>query len=163
MAITPTEPATITRFYAVGVTEILWVPSIASTSAPTFAELDAGTLLDRDLADWGGWNVSTNMIDTPALRSRYVGQIPGRITAEASSLTFYMDREGVDLRSLMPKDTEGFIVIADGGLASALGDVFPVTVSSTPKQRSMDAAATIRIDFAITSEPSEEVTLPQTA
>lgn len=161
MPITPVQPAAIVRFFAVGVTDVLFCPSIANRSAPTFAELDAGTDLARDLADWTGWTVSTNMIDTPDLKTRFTSQLPGRITAEQSSITFYQDKLQVDLREILPRDTAGFIVIADGGLASGVGDVFPVLVSSTPKVRSMEAAAQLRIDFAITAEPAENVTLPQ--
>jgi len=161
MPITPVQPAAITRFFAVGVTDILFCVSIAAPATPTFAELDAGTDLGRDLADWAGWSVSTAMIDTPDIRTRFVSQLPGRITAEASSLTFYQDELQIDLREVLPRDTAGFIVIADGGLASGVGDVFPVLVASNPKVRSMEDAAKIRVDFAITSEPSENVTLPQ--
>jgi len=161
MPITPNSPAAITRFYAVGVTDVLWCPSIADTGAPTFAELDAGTDLGQELADWSGWTVSTNMIDTPALKERFVGQLPGRITAESSSITFYADKLGADLRDLMPRDTLGYIVIADGGLASAVGDVFRVQVSAVAKVRSMDNAAQLRFDFAILAQPAEDVTLPQ--
>lgn len=161
MPITPVTPAAITRFFAVGVTDILFCPSIANTSAPTFAELDAGTDLGRDISDISGWTVSTAFIDTPDLKQRFTGQLPGRITSEASSLTFYMDRLQVDIRELLPQDTAGFIVIADGGLASEVGDVFPVIVASNPKVRSMEDAAKIRCDFAITARPAENVTLPQ--
>lgn len=161
MPITPVQPAAITRFFSVGITDVLYCPSIANPATPTFAELDAGTDLGRDLADWTGWTVATAMIDTPDIKTRFVGQLPGRITAEASSITFYQDRMQVDLREVLPRDTAGFIVIADGGLASEVGDVFPVLVSATPKVRSMEDAAKLRVDFAITSEPAENVTLPQ--
>lgn len=161
MAITPVQPAAITRFFAVGITDVLFCPSIANPSAPTFGELDAGIDLGRDMADWSGWTVSTAMIDTPDIKTRFVGQLPGRITAEASSLTFYQDKLQVDLREVLPRDTAGFIVIADGGLASGIGDVFPVLVASAPKVRSMEDAAKLRVDFAIVAEPHENVTLPQ--
>lgn len=161
MPITPNLPATITRFYAVGVTDVLFCPSIANAAAPTFAELDAGTDLSYELSDWSGWTVATAFIDTPTLKSRFVGQLPGKVTAEASSISFYEDRLQVDLRSLMPRDAAGFVVIADGGLASAVGDVFPVKVASVAKMRSMDNAAQLKFSFAILSEPSENVVLPQ--
>ncbi len=161
MPITPNTPAAITRFYAVGITDVLFCTTIANPDAPTFAELDAGTDLSRDLSDWSGWTVATAFIDTPALKERFVGQLPGRITAEASSISFYEDRLQVDLRALMPRDALGYIVIADGGLASAVGDVFKVQVASVAKMRSMDNAAQLKIDYAILTEPSEDVVLPQ--
>jgi hypothetical protein len=161
MPITPNVPAAITRYYAVGVTEVLFCATIANTAAPTFAELDAGTDISDEVADWSGWSVSTNFIDTPTLGTRFTAQLPGRISAESSSITVYADRLSVDLRDLMPRDTTGYIVIADGGLASGVGDVFKVQVASVTKLRSLDAAGQLRFDYAILAEPAEDVTLPQ--
>lgn len=162
MAITPNIPAPITRFYAVGITDVIFCATIANQAAPTFAELDGGTDLSRELADWSGWSVATAFIDTPTLKTRFVGQLPGKITAQASSISVYEDKLQSDLRSLMPRDTTGYIVIADGGLATAIGDVFHVQVASVEKLRTMDKAAELKFSFAILSEPSESVTLPQT-
>ena len=39
-------------------------------------------------------------------------------------------------------------------------DIFPVQVSSAPKVRSMDNATMIRVDFNITTEPTENATVP---
>jgi hypothetical protein len=163
MPITPVQPAAITRFFGPGTTAFLFCASIADPAAPTFAELDAGTELTRDVADISGWMTASAMIDVPDWKTRFTGQIPGRITAESSSLTFYADedRGAGDVSQLLPRDTDGYIVIADGGLASAIGDVFQVTVSSNSMQRSGDAAGQRVVTFAIRTEPSEGVTLPQ--
>lgn len=161
MPITPVQPAAITHYYQVGVTQILFCASMANTAAPTFAELDAGTELTSHFADWSGWAVSTDFIETPGLVNRFVGQLPGRIKAESSSLTMYEDKLQADLRSLMPRDTTGFIVIANGGLAAGKGDVYSVQVASVTKLRSTEDAAKLRFDYAILAQPSEDVTLPQ--
>lgn len=161
MPITPNQPAAIAKFFAVGTTQVLWVASISNPAAPTFAELDGGTELTSQIADMSGFTVNTNFIDTPNLLERFTSQIPGRITAESSSITVYQDELQADLRTLMPRDTSGFIVIADGGLVSAKGHVFAVTVGAVAPLRSMDGAAMLRFDFAITAEPDENVTLPQ--
>jgi hypothetical protein len=163
MPITPNQPASITRYFAVGTTQVLFCPAIASKAAPTFAELDAGTELTRDIADLSGWATSSNFIDVPDLVTRFTGKIPGRITAEDSSLTFYgdEDRGAGDVGELLPRDTEGYIVFADGGLASGIGDVFHVKVGSNSMQRSMDDAAKRMVSFAVLDEPAEGVTLPQ--
>jgi hypothetical protein len=162
MPITPNQPAAITKFFAVGTTQVLWCASISNAAAPTYAELDGGTELTPVIADMAGFTVSTAFIDTPNLKERFVTQIPGRITAESSSITVYQDQLQADLRTLMPRDTAGYVVIADGGLASAKGHVFAVKVGAVAPLRSMDGAAMLRFDFAITAQPSENVTLPQT-
>jgi hypothetical protein len=161
MPLTPVQPASITRFYAVGITQILFCLTISDPAVPTFAELNAGTELTRDWADWSGWAVKTEFIDMPGLQDRFVSQLPGRITAEASSITFYEDKLAADLRDLMPRDTHGYILIADGGFASARADVYEVQVAAVTHLRSADEAAKIKFDYAILSEPSENVDLPQ--
>jgi len=162
MPITPNQPAAIVKYYAVGTTQVLWCASISNPAAPTFAELDGGTELTSVMSEPpAGFSVSTNFIDTPNLLERFTSQIPGRITTEASSITVYADKLSVDLRTLMARDTSGFIVVADGGLASAKGHVFAVTVGTVAPLRSADGAGMLRFDFAITAEPDENVTLPQ--
>jgi hypothetical protein len=163
MPITPNQPATITRYFAVGTTEVLFCPAIADKTTPTFAELDAGTEITRDIADLSGWSTSSEFINVPDLKTRFTGKIPGRITAEDSSFTFYADEDSGsgDARALLPRDTEGYIVIADGGLASGKGDVFHVRVGSSSAVRSTDDAVKVMVNFAVLDEPAEGVTLPQ--
>ncbi len=161
MPITPNQPAAITRFFMPGETQILFCATISNTAAPTFAELDAGTELTRDWADWSGWTVSTAFIKMPGLQNRFVSQLPGRIEAEDSSITFYEDKSQLDIRTLMPRDTLGYIVIADGGLDTAKGDVFKIQVATVTKVRDAEDAAKIRFDYAILEQPTEDVTLPQ--
>src|SRR5690606_36007743 len=94
---------------------LYWVPAIANKQEPTRNELNAGTDLSRAIADVNGWMVSSEMIDVPDMGSRFVSKIPGRISANDSSVTYYMDRGGVDARAVMPRDAEGFMVWLDGG------------------------------------------------
>jgi hypothetical protein len=151
------------RYTSRGATKFYWIPTAADPAAPTRSEMNAGTDLSPQIADSSGWSVSSEMIETPDLASRYTSTIPGTISADDSSLTFYMSRDGVDARALMPRDETGFIAILDGGdVAANKMDVFPVTVSSHSKQRSVQGsdADTLVISYAITSEPSENVTVP---
>jgi hypothetical protein len=154
-----------TRYTSRGTTKFYWVPTIADPTAPTRIELDAGTDLTPQVMDRSGWAVTSEMIQTPDAATRYTSTIPGNISSEDSSLTFYMDREGVDARALMPRDEEGFIVILDGGdVAANKMDVYPVTVTSLSKNREVSGenADTLVISYAITQEPSEDVAVPAT-
>lgn len=151
------------RYTSRGTTRWYWVPTIATQSAPSRAELTAGTNLTPQVMDRSGWSVATADIETPDGASRYTSTIPGNITAEESSLTFYMDREGVDARTLMPRDQAGFIVILDGGdISGNRMDVYPVRVASHSKNREVQgsAADTLVIRYSITSEPSVDVAIP---
>ncbi|AQZ67639.1 unnamed protein product [[Actinomadura] parvosata subsp. kistnae] len=160
MAATPITPAK--RFFRPGITRCLWVPSIAVISAVTRLEINSGDDLSKDILDIAGWNVTGAKIDTPDLNSRYVSNIPGLISAEDSSITFYQGQDGLDVRSLMPRDEDGNIIWMDGGdVPGNLMDVYPVRVLSVGKQRNMAAnAAPLVIQYAITSEPSENVVIP---
>lgn len=161
MAATPIS--SITKYTSRGTTKHYWVPAIADPAAPTRVELDAGTDLSPQVADATGWSVSSTTIPTPDEATRYTSTIPGVIEAETSTLVMYMDKEGVDARVLMPRDESGFICVMDGGdIAANKFDVFPVTVTSVSKGRSVGGSEADRLTFtyAITDEPTENVTVP---
>ena len=156
-----TPMAASSRYFRRGITVVYWVPTIASKSAPTRSELNAGTDLSGEVADIDGWQVTSNTVDTPALASLFTGKINGATEADNSSLTFYSDLGSVDVRSLLQRGTRGFVVWMDeGDTTGLLMDVFPVQVISAPKQRGLDDPARIMIQFAVTSEPAENVTVP---
>ena len=156
-----TPIAATSRYIPPGTTHYYWVASIANKSAPTRAELDAGVDLTNEIADVNGFSTQSEQKETPDLGSRFVGKIPGRISADDSSITMYMSSTSNDVRSLLPRDTAGFIVaFPEGDIAGRKMDVFPVKVSGQPKKRDMEDAATIEIQFSITSIPAENVTVP---
>lgn len=151
------------RYTSRGSTKIYWVASIATRTAPTRAELNAGTDLSPQIADSSGWSVSSEQIETPDLATRYTSTVPGSIAAEESSLTLYASKDGVDARSLMPRDAEGHIVILHGGdVAGYKMDVYPVIVSSVSTQLQVGGgeADTVVVSYAITAEPSQGVSTP---
>lgn len=160
MPATPITPAS--RFFRPGITKAVWCPSVANIAAITRTEINAGSDVSKDVADIAGWMVSGQKIDTPDLNSRFVSNIPGLTSADESSVTYYQGVTGVDVRTLMPRDADGFMVWFDGGdVAGRKCDVFPCRVLSVGKQRSMGAeAARLVIQYAVTSEPAENVTIP---
>lgn len=157
-ALTPTK-----RFIRPGITKVYFLTTAANYKALTKAELDAGTDLTPDISDVAGWDVTSTMTDVPDWGSRYTSKVSGLITSSDSSISFYADQTGADVRSLLPRDTTGFIVWMDGG--EVIGqpmDVFPVTVAALGKLRTSADPAKIQVDFAITSEPSEDQAIPAT-
>jgi hypothetical protein len=152
-----------TRYINVGTTVVLWVPSIGNKNAPTRAELNAGTNLVNENSAADGWTTKADQVETPNMASRFTGKIPGRISADDSSITMYRDLGGADAHSLMPVDANGYVVWMDGGdVPGRLMDVFPVRVAAHNKPRSTEgnAAATVEIQFAITDQPAEYVVIP---
>jgi len=162
MAATPITQAT--RYFAPGISKVLFVPTIANPASPTRAELDAGTDLSGETNAIDGWTVTADTADTPDLVSTFVGKLPTTTSADDSSITFYSSQDGQDVRSLLPRGTRGFVVWMDEGDDPSLTmDVFPVMVSSNAKQRSMSDPALIQVMFVVTREPSENVTIPASA
>lgn len=160
MAATPI--AVETRYFNPETTKVYWVASIAIKTAPTRLELDAGIDITKPIAEVNGWATTSELIPTPDMGSRFIGKIPGRISADDSSITFYSDKLGIDARGAMPRDAVGNIVWLDGGdTPGRKMDVYTVTVSSVAKLRSTgNEAARLQIQYAITAIPAEDVTIP---
>lgn len=159
MSATPIAAAN--RYFRRGVTKAYWCPTIADKNAPTRVELNAGTDLSNEVAAIEGWMVQSETIPTPALGTTFDAKINGVTSADDSSLMFYADSTSVDVRQLLPRGTNGFVVWLDeGDVAGRTMDVFPVRVISAPKQREMDNASQIQVQFAVTAEPTENVAIP---
>lgn len=159
----PATPiAAANRYFPTGTTKYVYCPLVANKLAPTRSEINAGTDLSGEIAAVDGWRVASELIEVPDINSRFTSKIPGRTSADDSSITFYADPSGADARGLFPRGTVGFIIRFDGGdVPGRKMDVFPISVSSAPKDMGTgDDAATIEIMFAITSEPAENVTVP---
>jgi hypothetical protein len=152
-----------TRYINPGTTKIVFCTTIANKAAPSRAEINAGTDLTREVSGAEGWQVTSTQVDTPDMDTTFTSTTSGRTSAADSALTMYADLTGTDARSLMPRGTNGFILWMDGGDVSGRKmDVFPVRTSSVGKPRSVegDEAATVVFQYAITSEPAENVTIP---
>jgi hypothetical protein len=150
-----------TRYIPPGTTRYYWVASISNYTSPTRAELNAGSDLTAEVQAVSGFATNSDQQDTPDLGSRFVSKIPGRITADDSSITLYASANSSDARTLMPRDTSGFIVILpEGDVTGQKMDVFPVKVTGVPKSRDVENPATMTFQYAITKVPSENITIP---
>jgi hypothetical protein len=150
-----------TRYYRPGLTQVNFAPAVANKAAPTRAEINAGTNLSPEVSAIDGWQQTSNFIDAPDLVSSFVPKVAGGVEAGDSSLTLYSSSNSIDVRSLLPRGTVGFIIMLDeSDTAGRRMDVYPVTVGSQAKLRDLGEVAQIQISFAITSSPAENVTIP---
>jgi hypothetical protein len=152
-----------TRYINPGTTVVLLVDTIADITNPTRAELDAGLDVSEQVGEATGWLVSGAAVDMPDLAKVFTGNLPGRTSAEQSSLSFYADKTGADLREKSVRGAETNVVWMDGGdVPGYLCDIFPVRVLSQGLTRSVagDAAATLPVQYAITSQPAQNVVIP---
>jgi hypothetical protein len=159
----PTAIASSVRFFRPGTTKVVWVRVIATYATPTRVEINLGTELSGEIAEISGFSVTSDSVDTPDLANRFVSKIPGRINAEDSSINFYASSTGfTDARSVMPRDTTGFLIFMDGGDVATTGrmDIWPCTVASVGKLRALEDPAQVAIAFTPTKVPAEDVAIP---
>lgn len=150
------------RFIRPGITKVYFLPTAVDYTALTRTEIDAGTDLTPEQADVSGWNTTSELVDAPDWGSRFVSKIAGMISSDDSSLSLYLSQDADDVRTLLPRDTTGFVVWMDSGDVPTTGkmDVFPVSVSSLSKLRTTSDPAQAQVNFAITGEPDEDQTIP---
>ncbi|MCK2214291.1 hypothetical protein MF672_010880 [Actinomadura sp. ATCC 31491] len=154
--------AQTTRYINPATTKLLLVPSIADITAVTRSEMDAGLDVTREVAEVAGWMLQGEAVPTPDLATLFTGSITGRISVENSSITFYMDRAGDDIRSLSGVGTNTNVLWLDGGdVAGYLMDVYPVRVLSAGKSRSVEAQpGRMTVSYSVTREPAVDVEIP---
>lgn len=151
------------RYFLPGVTKILITPAVASmATGPTRTELDASTDVSDEVAAIAGWSIASQNQDAPDLGRRFSQQIPGRLTADASSITFYNDKIGADIRDLLTRDQETYVTILDGGdVATAKMDCFHTTVASLAKLREIEGIGRTMVAFTI-KDFNEDLAVPAT-
>jgi hypothetical protein len=151
------------RYFRPGTTKVKWATTLATYTTPTRAEITAATELSGEIAEINGFTVTSESVDTPDLGTRFVSKIPGRISADDSSINFYASSTGFnDARSVLPRDTTGFVIFMDAGDVTTTGrmDVFPATVASHGKLRGIEDPAMTQAQFTITRVPAEDLVIP---
>lgn len=158
-----TLPSSV-RYIQAGVSKVYFLPTLAAyPAAATTGEITGGTDITGEIADITGFSSKAEFVETPDLSNKFVPKISGRIKADDSSLTFYADKAGTDVRSVLTQGTTGFLVFMDGGNVSAQKmDQFAVTVASVSVLRNISGSDPVRVmvDFALTKVPAYSVTVP---
>jgi hypothetical protein len=150
-----------TRYARFGVTRVVYALTVANYLSPTRGEINAGTDLSNEVAEISGFQVTSEFIDSPDLGSAFVAKVAGRTSSDDSSITMYASVNSVDVRTLLPRGTTGYLMWFDeGDVAGRKYDVYPITVGSAAKDRDLEAAARIIVSVAVTRVPAENVTVP---
>lgn len=159
MPVTPTPVPLAQRYFARGITRVVYVPTMDSYTAPTQSEVSAGTDLSEDVFGMTGFAISTAAINTPSMGSAFTGKIAGEETAADSSLTMYASADGEDASTVFSRGDSGFMVFLDAGLSSTICSVYPCQVGSLQRVRSDSAASNLIVSFFLTRPPAENVAL----
>lgn len=117
-----------------------FVPTITTVSAPTAAQMAAGTDITAAISSVSGFQKSGSTVPTPDMSTRFTKTVSGRTTADDSSIEFYRGDDATDVeevvRALLPEGGSGYICRShpvNGApaaiTAGAKVDVWPVRVS----------------------------------
>jgi len=151
-----------TRYARFGVTRVVYALTVSNYLSPTRGEINAGTDLSNEVAEINGFQVVSGFIDTQDLGTSFTGKIIGRTSSDDSSVTMYASVNSVDVRTLLPRGTTGYLMWFDeGDVSGRKFDIYPITVGSVAKERSVeDVAARLVVNVAVTRVPAENVTVP---
>lgn len=151
------------RFIRRGVSKIRFAPTIANINAVTRTEITGSTDLSPQIADMSGFQLSGSQVATPDMGSDFEGSIPGGDSAGDSSITFYEDDATNVIETLLPKGTDGFVLLMRKGdiPTNESLDVFPVTVGSRSAEWTTgNEAARFNVQFFVTAKPALDTEIP---
>jgi hypothetical protein len=152
---------TSTRYVRFGLTRVVYALTISNYLSPTRGEINAGTDLSGEVSEISGFQVTSGFVEAPDLLSPFTAKLAGRTTADDSSITMYASSNSIDVRGVLPRGTSGYLIWFDeGDTAGRKMDIYPITVGSAAKDRSLEDPARIIINVAITRTPAENVTVP---
>jgi hypothetical protein len=157
----PTPLATTVRYFPPGIRKTYWVQTIGNYNAPTRAEINAGIDLSAQVQAINGWSVTSNAVDTPDMGSRFVSQVPGRLTSATNEITCYTSQTSYDARDLLLRDLNGNILqLWEGDVTGQKMDVFPVRVMSQAMDSNIENPGACVFAFAVTQLPAIHVAIP---
>jgi hypothetical protein len=150
-------------FFRRGTSKIWFLPAVADISAPTVAEVNAGTDLSPFVNGISGFQYSNERIDAPNLASSFTPQIDGPDTVSDSSIVCNDDSGGTTTaRTTLPKGTTGYLFLMPyGRVPTKRGEVWPAKSTGVNDEWSLgNDPARFEIGFAITAVPDQDVTIP---
>lgn len=152
-----------------GRTKVWYVPTIASLSAPTAAELNAGTSLECQMTPDGlvGFEPDTSEIDNSSLCSSFTTKQAGRAEFSGTMIRLMKSSATADtIYNLLVRDLVGYIVIRRGPLSTdawATGnkvEVYPIETGETknlaPESNGLQK---YEVPFTVTASPSIRATV----
>lgn len=161
MASVPLTPTL--RYFPPGTRKVYWIPTIGNYLAPLRAELNSGIDLSAEISAMTGWSVTSAALDVPDMGSRFTSQVPGRLTSATNDITCYTSQNSLDARTLLIRDTNGFIVLFwEGDIVGQKMDVFPVRVMAQAMDTGVDNPGTCVFSFAATKIPASNLVIPAT-
>jgi hypothetical protein len=157
-----------------GAGDVLYVPTIANTAAPTATEIAAGTSLSMGITAVRGFTATVNRIGVPILGYDTDVQVNGPASFVDSGFDLVED-DGVGSNTddvarrtaitTLAKGTAGYFVFSRfkkkaAMIAAVKVDVFAGYIAASNKQWTMDANVARRaVDVILTADPKQDVAI----
>lgn len=159
-------PATLlgpaVRFSVRGNLKARWIPKASMPDGVlTLAILDGASAIELTpaLAAISGFSRDQGDMPAPDINSMDTPTVPGEITRAAASMTFYLSKDGNDVRTVLVQGDEGYVVLGETGFAVGdLVDIWPSEVKYGMKVR--DDIARVTIPFTTGVAVQENVPVP---
>lgn len=158
------------RYHSSNKAKVVFAPAVASLSAPSRAEITAGTVLTvagstayAGLIEDAGWETAASDIAVPDVGTDFDGTIPGRQAASSATMKFYDDDASNTIRTALAEGTSGYVIrFPQGDSTGERIEVWPVRVSTINDSAitSANEAKTFMVQFSVTSEPNKSATCP---
>jgi hypothetical protein len=164
----------MSMFFWRGSGDLLYVPTIANTAAPTAAEIAAGTSLAMGVTAVRGFQSNINRVGVPVLGYDTDVQINGPSTFVDSGLDLIEDNgtgsnaDDVARRTAittLAKGTVGYIVFCRtkkkaAMIAAVKVDVYAGYVAASNPVWSMDSTVTRRqVEYILTADPKQDIAI----
>jgi hypothetical protein len=152
---------------AVGV--IWFCPSVASTTAPSRAELNAGTVLMQPnltavegIATLTGFDSAVNFIAVPDGNSTFDKTIPGTTSASSPQMEFYSDKVAKPIQTALAENTIGYLVMAyKGDVVGYPAQVWHVQIGGNNEMPDLgNNAHKFKVQFAVLDAPVKNAVVP---
>ena len=142
---------------------VLWSDDVADVDNPTETEIEDATEIipaPYNLIEVIGWEMSTEIIQIRAY-GPFLPQLPASREVENAQLVFASDIGGNDIRTLLSRDQEGFVLFLPSGplvdYPDSPLDVFPARVAQITQLHRLWEPSRLLVTFAITGHPGESV------
>lgn len=157
-------------FHPSGVSKVVLAPSVASLTAPTRSEINAGTVLvqpaatdSEALREMTGWESADNPITVPNAANDFDSTIPGRKSASNPSISFYDDSTATTRRTACAEGTTGYVIIMPlGDVPTKRCQVWPIRVAALNDSpvNSAGEAKMFTVQFSVTGKPEKSAVIP---
>lgn len=156
---TPTVAPVVQGEILQGKVAVLFVPTVASISSPSSAELTAGTDFKNQINGIDGFAPEGSTVDFPNAGSRAIPNVPGTFSLGTGTLMFNLSKNTAttDARTTFNDGTDGvstqttgyIYILPEGITTGAKMRGFAVTVTSAVPSTELDAPKTMTVTYAL--------------